>query len=123
SKSLRRSQISRSIKKQPVVATTNRPRRACKRTQSIMVPSSKKSVNDLRAMLEGFAARHAAFRVSQGAEASDLWECFQLLQQSSQQEVVDNKQLAQTDRAFHHAAVRLADVPGLARIIHESWNL
>lgn len=70
-----------------------------------------KSVTDLRATLESFAARHAAEKVMQGADAQKLLDRFQSLQRSSS--IGDYHLFASDDQRLHQTIIDLADVPGL----------
>lgn len=70
-----------------------------------------KSVTDLRAMLESFAARHAAEKVMQGADPQKLLNQFQRLQRSSN--MGDYRLFASDDQRLHQSIIDLANVPGL----------
>lgn len=76
-----------------------------------MYQSPMKSVTDLRAMLEGFAARHAAEKVTQGTDPQKLLKRFQCLQQSTNSG--DYRRFALDDHRLHQTIIDLAEIPGL----------
>ena len=78
--------------------------------------SPMKSVTQLRATLEGFAARQAASQVLAGEDPRRLLKQFQHLEQAAQ--VVDYRRFANEDRRLHQTIIELANVPGLK----ESWQ-
>ena len=65
-----------------------------------------------RNQIEGFASRHAALRISEGASPRSLLDCFRRMQQATERG--DHRRFAASDRALHQTIVELADVPGLA---------
>jgi len=73
--------------------------------------NTMKRVCQLRATLEGFAAREAATRVAQKVSAAPLLKQFRDMQQIA--EAGDYKRFARADRALHRMIIELADVPGL----------
>jgi AraC-like DNA-binding protein len=75
-----------------------------------------KSVTDLRAALEGFAARNAALRVREGVDSKPLLDAFSQMEQAAQ--AGDYRRFANRDRALHEAIVDMADVPALK----QSWQ-
>jgi len=76
-----------------------------------MTTQHMKLVTDLRAAIEGFASRHAAIRVSTGADPHRLLDCFRRMQQIA--EANDHRKFIAVDGAFHRAIIELAEVPGL----------
>lgn len=81
-----------------------------------MFYSPMRSITDLRATLEGFAARYAAFRVAEGASYQPLLDQFDRMNRAA--ETMDYREFAACDRAFHQAIIDLADVPALKA----SWD-
>ncbi|MBA4015707.1 MAG: hypothetical protein C0483_00820 [Pirellula sp.] len=81
-----------------------------------MTITPMKAVTNLRAVLEGFAARHAAARVQSGVAPRKPLECFRRLRAAA--EAGDYRKFAAADGALHRSIIELADVPGLA----PSWQ-
>lgn len=75
-----------------------------------------KAVTNLRAALEGFAARHAALRVGEGTVPRKSLECFRRLRLAA--EAGNYRRFASADGALHRSIIELADVPGLGA----SWE-
>jgi AraC-like DNA-binding protein len=76
-----------------------------------MTTTPMKSVTQLRAMLEGFAARHAAMRVAGEIEPREVLDRFRRMRQAA--EAGNYRRFAEADRALHRSIIELADVPGL----------
>jgi len=76
-----------------------------------------KAVSQLRAVVDGYAARCAAARAAQGADHKPLLAAFKRLQQTARSG--DHEAVADADRELHLAIVALADVPGLA----DAWKV
>lgn len=79
-----------------------------------------KSVTDLRAKLEGFAARHAADKVIEGVDPQRLLNCFHRLQQAA--ESGNYRRFALEDQKLHQTIVNMADVPGLKQAWSSVFN-
>ncbi|MFI4875922.1 MAG: helix-turn-helix domain-containing protein [Blastopirellula sp. JB062] len=75
-----------------------------------------RSVTDLRATIEGFAARYAALRVQEGASVQPLLDRLRRMEIASQAD--DYHQFAECDQAFHHSIVELAEAPAL----EQAWR-
>jgi AraC-like DNA-binding protein len=73
-----------------------------------------RAVTEMRAAIDGFAARYAARRVAEGADKRPLLHAFRQLQQAAAGD--DYRRMAQTDRDLHLAIVRLAGVDGLVDV-------
>lgn len=76
---------------------------------TVMTPM--KAVTNLRATVEGFAARHAALRVRDGVKPIELLDTFRRLREAS--DVGDSRLFAAADRGLHRSIIDLANVPGL----------
>jgi AraC-like DNA-binding protein len=70
-----------------------------------------KASTELRAVVDAFAARHAAARVAAGADRRPLLVAFKRLQSAARSG--NHTLVADADRALHQAIVTLADVVGL----------
>lgn len=75
-----------------------------------------RAVTEMRAVIDGFAARHAAARAAEGADKEPLLRAFKALQDAAGRG--DYGEMAKADRRLHLAIVELADVDGLAKV----WN-
>ena len=73
-----------------------------------------RTVTELRAVIDGFAARHAATRVAGGADSGPLLGAFAEMQEAAR--VGDYDRVAKADRRLHVTIVQLADVQGLAKV-------
>ena len=71
-----------------------------------------KSSTELRAVVDAFAARHAAHRVAAGADKRPLLDAFKRMQRAAAAD--DYAAMAEVDRSLHLAIVELAGVEGLA---------
>ena len=78
---------------------------------AVMIMMPAKSATDLRAVLEGFAARHAALQVAAGAASDPLQQQMLRLQQAAT--TGDHRRFIRCDQALHAAIVDLANVEGL----------
>lgn len=76
-----------------------------------------RAVTELRAVIEGFAARHAAERVKAGANPEPLLVVFERLQACTN--AADYSGFIVEDRAFHLAVVQLAEIDELRHV----WRL
>ena len=79
-----------------------------------------RSVSELRATVEAFAARCAARRVAQGADKAPLLEAFARLQCAASRGDPAGEMVA--DRELHLAIVRLADVQTLQQVWEAAAN-
>lgn len=77
---------------------------------------SMKTSTELRAVVDAFAARHAARRVSAGADKQPLLDAFRRMQRAAAAE--DYGEMAAADRNLHLAIVALAGVDGLGKTWH-----
>ena len=75
-----------------------------------------KAVTELRATLEGFAARYASIRVQEGADPQPLLAQFSRMEQAARRS--NYRQFAAADRELHHQIVVLANIPALL----DSWR-
>lgn len=82
--------------------------------------SPMKSVTEMRAVIDGFAARYAAARVAKGADAEPLLQAFESMQQSAKAN--DHSGFILRDQAFHLAIVNLAQVDGLPQVWQTVWQ-
>lgn len=73
-----------------------------------------RSVTEMRAAVDAFAARYAAARVAAGADKQPLLDAFVRLQRAASRN--DYSGVVQADRALHQAIVALADVQGLPEV-------
>ena len=73
-----------------------------------------RAVTEMRAAIDGFAARYAARRVAKGADKRPLLHAFKQLQHAAAGD--DYRRMAEADRELHLAIVRLADVDGLVDV-------
>lgn len=76
--------------------------------------SPMKSVTQMRAVIDAFAALYAAARVKQGADPEPLLMAFDALQRAAKSN--DFSGFIREDRVFHMAVVDLADVEGLPHV-------
>jgi len=76
-----------------------------------------KSVTDLRATIEAFAAKEAAKRIRAGAKPTKLLDCYTEMQQLGASG--DYEIFAKKDKALHEAIIDMADVEGLP----QSWRI
>tara|TARA_R110002124_G_scaffold79365_4_gene211146 strand:- start:1179 stop:1964 length:786 start_codon:yes stop_codon:yes gene_type:complete len=76
-----------------------------------MTQSPMKSVTELRATLEAFAARSAALQIKQGSDPQHLLKQFTDLKRAS--DAGNYRRFATADRQLHQTIIELADVPGL----------
>lgn len=70
-----------------------------------------KTSTELRAVVDAFAARHAAHRMADGADGQPLLKAFRRMQRAADAE--DYAAMAAADREVHLAIVELAGVAGL----------
>jgi len=70
-----------------------------------------RAVTEMRAVVDGFAARYAAARVAGGADKQPLLDAFQRFQLAVREG--EHGQVVRVDRELHGTIVRLADVGGL----------
>ncbi|UUO06357.1 FCD domain-containing protein [Blastopirellula sp. J2-11] len=75
-----------------------------------------RSVTELRATIEGFAARVAAQRVQEDVSLQPLLDQFSRMKAAAQ--TADYDEFAACDQAFHQAIIEVADVPSL----FEAWR-
>lgn len=75
-----------------------------------------KTSTELRAVVDAFAARHAARRVAAGADRQPLLDAFRRMQRVAAAE--DYGAMAAADRHLHLVIVTLAGVDGLAKTWH-----
>ncbi len=73
-----------------------------------------RAVTQMRAVIDGFAARYAAIRAAAGAEKAPLLKAFKRLQQAAAED--DYARVARADWALHLAIVRMAAVEGLEAV-------
>ena len=73
-----------------------------------------RAVTEMRAVIEGFAARYAAMRVASGTKPTELLATFSAMQKTAQ--AADYDEFMQIDRRLHLAIVKLAEVPGLSEV-------
>jgi len=73
-----------------------------------------KGVMDMRAAMDGLAARYAALRVAQGVTAESFLTVFDAMQTAAQ--AGDYERFLTTDLAFHLALVELAGIDGLLHV-------
>jgi AraC-like DNA-binding protein len=72
-----------------------------------------KAATELRALVDAFAARHAAARVAAGASKRPLLAAFKRLQEATR--IGDLCLMGEADRALHRTIVSLAEVAGLEK--------
>ncbi len=77
-------------------------------------PAQAKGVMDMRAMIDGLAARYAAMRVAQGADAESFLAVFEAMQCAAQEG--DYRTFLDTDLAFHMTIVQMAAIEGLLHV-------
>lgn len=77
-------------------------------------PDQAKSVLDMRAAIDGLAARYAAQRVSQGASDEALLDVFDAMQKAAV--TGDYGRFLEADLRFHMAIVEMADIDGLVDV-------
>jgi AraC-like DNA-binding protein len=70
-----------------------------------------RTATELRAVVESFAARFAAIRVSAGAEVAPLLKAFAQIQKAAREDNV--KVFIEADRKLHIGIAQLAGIPGL----------
>ncbi len=73
-----------------------------------------RAVTEMRAAIEGFAARYAAAQVAKGADKRPLLQAFKQLQQAARDS--NYRRMAEADRELHLAIVQLANVDGLVEV-------
>lgn len=73
-----------------------------------------RAITEMRAVVDGFAARYAAARVAGGAVKRDLLDGFFRLQQAVR--CGELPEVAEADRSLHLAVVELAGVEGLREV-------
>jgi len=73
-----------------------------------------KGVMDMRAVMDGLAARYAALKVAQGVTAESFLTVFDAMQTAAK--AGDYQRFLETDLAFHLAIVKLADIDGLPTV-------
>ena len=89
--------------------------------------TTDKRIGQLRSLIEGFAARHAALNIQNGASPDSMMDCFDALYNAARQNNLDA--IHTSDWALHQSIIKLANVPGLEQIwniianLHESFSL
>jgi DNA-binding GntR family transcriptional regulator len=73
-----------------------------------------KGVMDMRAVMDGLAARYAALKVAQGVTAESFLTVFDAMQTAAK--AGDYQRFLETDLAFHLAIVKLANIDGLPTV-------
>ena len=76
-----------------------------------------KGVIDMRAVIDGLAARYAALAVAQGADAESFLSVFDTMQEA--EKAGNHKRFLETDLSFHFAIVKLANIKGLVAVYKE----
>ena len=73
-----------------------------------------RAATELRAVVDAFAARHAATRVAAGADRRPLLAAFKRLQAAAR--AGDHRRMASADRGLHTCIVDLAGIEGLPEV-------
>jgi len=76
-----------------------------------------KGVIDMRAVIDGLAAKYAALGVAQGANPESFLSVFDAMQKAAKNG--NHKLFLETDLAFHMAIVELANIKGLVVVYKE----
>lgn len=82
-----------------------------------------RDVTQLRATLDGFAARYAAIRITRGADSRPLWHAFEQMERAARQG--EYEQFIVADRELHRVICLLAGVKGLLEVwetCREHWD-
>lgn len=78
--------------------------------------ANTRAQSQLRGILEGFAAKHAAMRITEGADTGPLLEAFEQLESAAKKR--SHKAFHEADLKLHQAIVTLAGVPSL----EDAWK-
>lgn len=76
-----------------------------------------KGVIDMRAVIDGLAARYSALGVAQGADTEPFLNVFDAMQEAAK--IGNHKLFLETDLSFHMAIVELANIKGLVAVYKE----
>ncbi len=82
--------------------------------QCVGDPVSMRKTTQLRALLDGFAARYAAIRISEGADPTPMLEHFARMEQAANDG--DYDRFIAADRDLHLVIAQLANVHGLPEV-------